>query len=152
MNPATASLKDRLNLSYEDNYVPHPLFADIVSDDINLISEIVYNGLGLGYNVQTEKAYNPLNWTPIKDPQMILDSRVDRAMLMAAVELSLLVLYPIKRHQDIHRGIPCELEDLTPKAKARWREGHRSKITNNLRGGCTRNQIYTDNYNIKKVI
>lgn len=53
----------------------------------NFVLEIGYSGLGLGYDVKTKKAINPLTGKPIKCPEVVFDSLVDRALIDVAVEL-----------------------------------------------------------------
>ncbi|KAF2103266.1 hypothetical protein NA57DRAFT_72241 [Rhizodiscina lignyota] len=54
-----------------------------------LVLEIVHSGLGLGYDVATGTARNPLDGKPIdvKEEEVIFDSRVDRAMIDVSVDL-----------------------------------------------------------------
>lgn len=49
--------------------------------DLKLIPEIVHSGLGLGYDKQTGAAVNPLNGDAITENEVILESRIDRAMI-----------------------------------------------------------------------
>jgi hypothetical protein len=51
------------------------------------IPEIVTSGLGLGYSVKNDRAKNPLDGSPIKDPEVIFEARLDRAMVEVALEL-----------------------------------------------------------------
>ncbi|KAL2166183.1 hypothetical protein VTG60DRAFT_3143 [Thermothelomyces hinnuleus] len=53
----------------------------------NFILEIGYSGLGLGYDVSAKTATNPLTGKRIKDPQVVFDSLVDRALIDVAREL-----------------------------------------------------------------
>ncbi|KAK4163138.1 hypothetical protein QBC43DRAFT_290104 [Cladorrhinum sp. PSN259] len=52
-----------------------------------IIPEIVYTGLGLGYSIRTGQARDPRNHKPITDPEILFDSRVDRLMLGVALKL-----------------------------------------------------------------
>jgi hypothetical protein len=58
-------------------YEGYPLF----------IPEIVHSGLGLGYDIRTGVARNPLDWSAITDPSAIVDSRLDRAMIKVSLKL-----------------------------------------------------------------
>jgi ankyrin repeat protein len=53
----------------------------------NFILEIGYTGLGLGYNIYTGKARNPLTGEPLTDDKVISDSRADRALIDVALFL-----------------------------------------------------------------
>jgi hypothetical protein len=57
-----------------------------------IIPEIVHCGLGLGYDRHRRTAVNPKDGSPISDPEMILASRLDRAMIEVSLELR--KLYP----------------------------------------------------------
>jgi hypothetical protein len=51
------------------------------------IPEIVHSGLGLGYNVRQRTAVNPKDGSPIKDRDVLLASRLDRAMIEVSLQL-----------------------------------------------------------------
>ncbi|KAM0351662.1 hypothetical protein ACHAPU_002672 [Fusarium lateritium] len=56
----------------------------------SFILEIVYSGLGLGYHGYpgiTTKAANPLTGDELNKPEVIFESRVDRAMIDVALEI-----------------------------------------------------------------
>lgn len=55
--------------------------------DWKLIPEIVHSGLGLGYDVRTGATVNPLDGTPVTDPDVILESRIDRAMIEVSLRI-----------------------------------------------------------------
>lgn len=69
--------------SFIDN--PIPEFGQI-------IPEIVHCGLGLGYDTRQGTAVNPRDASPISDPEILLASRLDRAMIEVSLELR--ELYP----------------------------------------------------------
>ena len=52
-----------------------------------IISEIVHCGLGLGYNIHRGIAVNPKDGSPILDPEVLLASRLNWAMIKANLEL-----------------------------------------------------------------
>lgn len=52
-----------------------------------LIPEIVHSGLGLGYDIRTGVARNPLDWSAITNPSVTVDSRLDRAMIEVGLKL-----------------------------------------------------------------
>ena len=62
-------------------------FVGVGDGSYNFILEIAHSGLGLGYNVQTGKATNPLNGEILTDKNIIFESRVDRAMIDVSLEL-----------------------------------------------------------------
>ncbi|KAK8023809.1 ankyrin repeat protein [Apiospora rasikravindrae] len=62
-------------------------YVRIGADSYNFILELAHSGLGLGYDVKTKKAVNPLNGTELQDPQVIFNSLVDRAMIDVSLEL-----------------------------------------------------------------
>ena len=63
-------------------------FNKIIQPDVcQFIPEIVSSGLGLGYSVKNDRAINPLDGTVIKDPEVIFESRLDRAMIQVTLEL-----------------------------------------------------------------
>ncbi|EEU40053.1 uncharacterized protein NECHADRAFT_75953 [Fusarium vanettenii 77-13-4] len=73
-----------------DVFMKHVLsFIDIPTDNgvFNFILEITHSGLGLLYDKETGKARNPLTGDPLRDPQVIFDSMVDRAMIDVSLEL-----------------------------------------------------------------
>lgn len=89
MNPDTATLEDKLSVSFE---VMCKSFEDQINPyirglDGKFIPEIVHSGLGLGYSTHTGDAVNPLDGTPILDPSVIFDSRVDRAMIEVSLKI-----------------------------------------------------------------
>lgn len=92
MDPDTA---DHSSLDFQDIYdiVMQQVrsFIKIPDGDFtprgDFILEIAHSGLGLGYNKQTEDAVNPLDGTAIKDPEVIFESRVDRAMIDFSLDL-----------------------------------------------------------------
>jgi len=53
----------------------------------NFILEITYSGLGLGYDIKTGRAKNPLNGEPLEDPNMVYESLIDRAMIQVRLDL-----------------------------------------------------------------
>ncbi|KAG6364153.1 hypothetical protein INS49_005751 [Diaporthe citri] len=69
--------------SFIDN--PIPEFGQI-------IPEIVHCGLGLHYDTRRGTAVNPKDGSPISDPELLLASRLDRAMIEVSLELK--KLYP----------------------------------------------------------
>ncbi|GAB1319606.1 hypothetical protein MFIFM68171_09816 [Madurella fahalii] len=69
--------------SFIDN--PIPQFGHI-------IPEIVHCGLGLRYDTRRGTAVNPKDGSPISDPEVLLASRLDRAMIEVSLELR--KLYP----------------------------------------------------------
>jgi hypothetical protein len=91
MDLDTASLADRSSLDFQeihDVVMKQVLpFLEIGIQGLNFIPEIVHTGLGLGYNIQTKGAVNPLNGVPITDPEVVFESRVDRAMIDVQLEL-----------------------------------------------------------------
>ncbi|KFA80055.1 hypothetical protein S40288_10654 [Stachybotrys chartarum IBT 40288] len=54
--------------------------------------EVVHCGLGLGYDMRRDTAVNPKDGSPISDPEVLLASRLDRAMIDVGLELR--KLYP----------------------------------------------------------
>ncbi|KAI0546426.1 WD40-repeat-containing domain protein [Xylaria curta] len=52
-----------------------------------LVPEIVHSGLGLGYDIRRSKAANPKDGSPISDPNVVLASRLDRAMIEVSLDL-----------------------------------------------------------------
>ncbi|KAF3043255.1 hypothetical protein E8E12_010016 [Didymella heteroderae] len=62
-------------------------YLEVKKHMMGFIPEIVYSGLGLGYNMNTGKARNPLNGDPITDQNLIFQARVDRAMIEVAIQL-----------------------------------------------------------------
>ncbi|OWY50600.1 hypothetical protein AALT_g11876 [Alternaria alternata] len=73
------------------------------------IPEIVHSGLGLGYDIQTKVARDPLTGSIIKDPKVIFRSRLDRAM----IEVSLLLRekYPLLLSSGCTRLCEVRTED-----------------------------------------
>lgn len=94
LDPKKASPKDRLNLDFMAIYrtVREQVSSFIKNSGLKIIPEIVHSGLGLGYNILTGEAVNPLDGTAIEDKEVILQSRVDRAMI--EVNLKLKSWYP----------------------------------------------------------
>ncbi|KAF9698433.1 hypothetical protein EKO04_003822 [Ascochyta lentis] len=96
---------DRLNLRYEhllNITETHVLsFIEIAGRQVTnqisdtkvdpvyplLIPEIVHSGLGLGYDIRTGTARNPLDGSLITDPETILSSRLDRAMIEVSLRM-----------------------------------------------------------------
>ncbi|KAI8718591.1 hypothetical protein NCS52_00638400 [Fusarium sp. LHS14.1] len=62
-------------------------FAGVGAKAYNFILEVVHSGLGLGYDVYTGKATNPLNGESLTSPAVIFESRVDRVMINVSLEL-----------------------------------------------------------------
>jgi glycerophosphoryl diester phosphodiesterase len=109
-DPGDHADADRLNLRYEhllNITQTHVLsFVEIAGRQVTnqisdtkvdpvyplLIPEIVHSGLGLGYDIRTGTARNPLDGSLITDPETILSSRLDRAMI--EVSLRLKEMYP----------------------------------------------------------
>jgi hypothetical protein len=89
MDPDKVTLEDRSKLDSQDFYdvTMKQVSSFIGVPNLNFIPEIVHSGLGLGYNKQTGKAINPLDGTPITDPEVVFESRVDRAMIEVSLEL-----------------------------------------------------------------
>jgi len=89
INPDHATDAQKLSISYRDFYAA--LWSQVQTFvDTNLfqfIFEIVHSGLGLGYNIQTGKAVNPLDGTAIKDDNVLFESRIDRAMIDISLAL-----------------------------------------------------------------
>ena len=84
-----ATPTDRFNLKYKEIYdtVMDQVSSFIGIRGLNFTPEIVHTGLGLGYDIQTGNARNPLDGTTITDAEVILESRIDRAMIDASLEL-----------------------------------------------------------------
>lgn len=89
IDPDRATLADRLSLDYRHihDVVTRQVMSYVGVHNLDFIPEIVHNGLGLGYNIQTGKAFNPMDGTAITDLEVIFDSRVDRAMIDVSLEL-----------------------------------------------------------------
>lgn len=86
------SREDPGRLSYEQLLVTArdhiESFNTIMQPGIGqFIPEIVTSGLGLGYSIINDTAKNPLDGSPIKDPEVIVQARLDRAMLQVALDL-----------------------------------------------------------------
>lgn len=84
--------KTRFELTYED--ILEVAKAHILSfveisgrDNLLLIPEIVHSGLGLGYDIRRKIARNPLDGSIITDPSVVVDSRLDRAMIEVSIKL-----------------------------------------------------------------
>ncbi|KAK5740832.1 hypothetical protein LTR17_004422 [Elasticomyces elasticus] len=92
-NPKTATLAERSSLTYEhllqvtENHVNSFILIGGMKGEPLFIPEIVHSGLGLGYNIRDRVAKNPLNGALIKDPSVIVDSRLDRAMIQVSLDL-----------------------------------------------------------------
>lgn len=86
--------------SFIDN--PIPEFGQI-------IPEIVHSGLGLRYDTRWGTAVNPKDGSPISDPEVLLASRLDRAMIK--VNLELRKLYPQMVFSSCTRLSDVYLED-----------------------------------------
>lgn len=94
----TTSTKERLEiLDYE--YLRNTTMEHIKSFVDNpipefgqIMPEIVHCGLGLGYDTRQKTAVNPKDGSPISDQELLLASRLDRAMI--EVSLDLRKLYP----------------------------------------------------------
>jgi hypothetical protein len=56
-------------------------------EKISFTPEIVHSGLGLGYDEGAGTAVNPWNGEAITDDEVILESRIDRAMIDVSLEL-----------------------------------------------------------------
>ncbi|KAF2677707.1 hypothetical protein K458DRAFT_436446 [Lentithecium fluviatile CBS 122367] len=86
-------VKDLLLLEYEDllrTTKRHVQSFFAIGGNLSrpvFIPEIVHSGLGLGYDIQTKVARDPLTGSIIKDPEVVFKSRLDRAM----IEVSLLL-------------------------------------------------------------
>lgn len=70
------------------------IFLDQVSSFVNVgvgrynfILEIAHSGLGLHYDIDSDTARNPLDGTLLTDYDVIVESRVDRAMIEVSLEL-----------------------------------------------------------------
>ncbi|KAI9656306.1 MAG: hypothetical protein M1821_004969 [Bathelium mastoideum] len=89
VDPDTASPVDRSSLGFQEirDTAMKQVLSFIGKRDLVCIPEIACSGLGLGYNVQTGHAVNPLDGTTITDPAVILESCVDRAMMEVSLEL-----------------------------------------------------------------
>ncbi|KAL9052476.1 MAG: hypothetical protein Q9162_005388 [Coniocarpon cinnabarinum] len=89
IDPEAAELKDRQALDFQRiyEYVMKQVLSFIEALGENLIPEIVHNGIGLHYNVNTNKTRDPKDGTPITEEEIIFDSRVDRAMIQAQLDL-----------------------------------------------------------------
>ncbi|KAJ9604493.1 hypothetical protein H2200_011329 [Cladophialophora chaetospira] len=95
--PDRTSLADCLKFSFQK--LRNTLFKQVSSfiefegagvaknKTISFIPEIVHSGLGLGYNLETERAVNPWTGEAITDQEVILESRIDRAMIEVSLEL-----------------------------------------------------------------
>jgi hypothetical protein len=79
----------RYTLSYERicDVFRTQLLSFHSANEYCFIFEIVFTGLGLGYNVQNGTARNPLDGTLLTDPDVIFQSRVDRAMIDVGLKL-----------------------------------------------------------------
>ncbi|KAH7087553.1 hypothetical protein FB567DRAFT_442767, partial [Paraphoma chrysanthemicola] len=77
---------------YKTVYEQVESFLNIGSPGYNFILEIGHSGLGLGYDLRTQQASNPLNGIRIKSEKVKYQSRLDRAMI--AVSLTLRKEYP----------------------------------------------------------
>ncbi|KAF5854560.1 hypothetical protein GGP41_007338 [Bipolaris sorokiniana] len=77
--------------SYEQIYVlamRHiSSFVDIGKNHYNFILEVEYSGLGLGYDVKNDLAWNPLNGERIVTEEVIFEARFDRALIDVTLEL-----------------------------------------------------------------
>jgi ankyrin repeat protein len=62
-------------------------FVGIGPARYNFILEICHSGLGLGYDLQTRKASNPLNGDRIKSEEVKYESRLDRAMIDVSLRI-----------------------------------------------------------------
>jgi len=84
----------RLNLSYSTIHAVarEQVFSFITDDGPQVIPEITHSGLGLGYNISSGEALNPINGDAIADREMILQARADRALIEVSLELR--DLYP----------------------------------------------------------
>ncbi|KAL2754101.1 hypothetical protein ACRALDRAFT_2060082 [Sodiomyces alcalophilus JCM 7366] len=88
-SPRDARCRDRR--TYE--HIRHTFMNQVLSfvgvgeNSYNFILEIVHSGLGLGYDVKTNTAKNPLDWKPLTNKDVIFDSLVDRAMIDVSLEL-----------------------------------------------------------------
>ena len=92
IDPSTASLVDRSNLDYEHLYritLAHvsSFFEISETGRCFFIPEIVHSGLGLGYNMRTGQSVDPLDGSPITSPEVVLESRMDRAMIDVSLNL-----------------------------------------------------------------
>ncbi|KAF7860392.1 hypothetical protein EAF04_008518 [Stromatinia cepivora] len=86
--------------SFIDN--PIPEFGQIMP-------EIVYCGLGLRYDTRRGTAVNPKDGSPISDPEVLLASRLDRAMIEVSLELR--KLYPLMAFSSCTRLSDVYLRD-----------------------------------------
>ena len=94
MDANTSSPEDCLEyLTYEDIFrvtqrhiysFLEPIFD---GEYFRFIPEIVHSGLGPGYNKETGQAVNPLDGSSITDPEVILESRIERAMIEVSLHL-----------------------------------------------------------------
>jgi hypothetical protein len=80
---------DRYALTYENicDVFRTQLLSFYNAKEYCFILEIVFTGLGLGYNVQNGTARNPMDGTPLTDREVIFQSCVDRAMIDVGLEL-----------------------------------------------------------------
>jgi len=87
------TVADRMSLSYEllcsiaEQHFRSFMDARMPERYPRMILEIVYNGIGLGYNIKTGEAVDPRNHEPIIDEEVVFESRLDRAMLDVALKL-----------------------------------------------------------------
>lgn len=72
---------------YETVYKQVKSFLNIGSPGYNFILDIGHSGLGLGYDLRTREAINPLNRIRIKSEIVIYQSRLDRAMIAVSLRL-----------------------------------------------------------------
>ncbi|EUC27370.1 hypothetical protein COCCADRAFT_111882, partial [Bipolaris zeicola 26-R-13] len=62
-------------------------FVNIGKNHYNFILEVEYSGLGLGYNVKDDLAWNPLNGKRIVTEEVIFEARFDRALIDVTLDL-----------------------------------------------------------------
>ena len=88
-DPDKATLEDCLSLEFQHirAVIMEQVSSFIGIPGLDFIPEIAHSGLGLGYNIDTGAAVSPWDGATITDPEVLFESRVDRAMIDVSLEL-----------------------------------------------------------------
>ncbi|KAL9117163.1 MAG: hypothetical protein Q9187_006304 [Circinaria calcarea] len=140
-DPEHASLELREYLPFEGYYdtLLDQLLSFYEAPEFTFIFEITHTGLGLGYNKQDNTAKNPLTGAPLKNREVIFQSRIDRVMIEAGLELRKICKnsHPNRVNFSSCTRL-CDVRTPEKQFKANWKTGHMEEIPDDETGLGTR--------------
>jgi hypothetical protein len=136
---ATLELREFLPFKVYYTTLLEQLLSFYEAPEFTFIFEITHTGLGLGYNKQDSTAKNPLTGAPLENREVIFQSRIDRVMIEAGLELRKICKnsHPNRVNFSSCTRL-CDVRTPEKQFKANWKTGHMEEISDDETGLGTR--------------